>query len=339
MTEAPQWLIDMPKTDLHRHLGGSIRLQTLLELADMYGVALPENVEQKIRAKNHQSKSLTSYLDAIKICESVFVKPDAFQRVAYEVCEDAAKENIRILELRFGPTNYMHDHMKLYEIVEATLDGLKKGGKDFNIHTGLIICGIRTDFEATRKAAEIAINYQPGVIGFDLAGKEAGHRPKQFQGILKPVLENFLPITIHAGEDDTVASIAEALIYLNAQRIGHGVTMLQSTKLLDYVNKMRVGVELCITSNIDTGSVAAIETHPARVFYQNDLRITINTDNPTISDTTITKEYLLLMEHLGFLQEDIYRLAKNGIKAAFLDSRETKQYLDEFDAITGNGRQ
>jgi adenosine deaminase len=334
--QCPAWLARMPKTDLHCHLGGSLRPATIMELADQHGVDLgvrdEDGLKERIVYKNRPEKSLAAYLDGIAICESVLVAPDAFSRTAYEVCEDAHAENVRVLELRFGPTNYGRPDLKLYEIVEATLDGLRRAAEDFGMHTGLIVCGIRTDPAATRQAAEIAVNYQGhGVVGFDLAGKESGHRPRQFTEIIEPVLQNFLPVTIHAGEDDTVASIAEAIIYLNARRIGHGVTIRESTKLFDYVNKTRIGIEVCPSSNVDTGAVHAMQTHPARVFHRGDLRISVNTDNRTISDTTVTREYQGLIEHLGFSREDVYKVATRGLKTAFLDSFTTGELLDDFN--------
>ncbi len=317
-------------------MGGSIRVDTLLELADSYGIKLPadnsERLKEHVVYKNSADKSLESYLKCINICESVMVVAEAFQRVSYEICQDAHSENVKLIELRFAPTNYETRSLGLYEIVEATLDGLKRASRDFDMYAGLIICGMRTDLNATKKAAELAANYQgEGVVGFDLAGKERGYRPKNFQEIITPVLHNFIPVTIHAGEDDTVASIAEAVIYLNARRIGHAVSLRESTKLLEYINKTRTGLEICLTSNVDTGSVSSHNTHPIRTYFKHDLRTSINTDNRTISDTNVTKEYLYLINCLGFKQEDIYLLAKHGIKSAFLESRKSKQLLEQFD--------
>jgi adenosine deaminase len=340
-TNVPKWLIDMPKSDLHCHLGGSLRIDTILDLADKHnvdiGVKTKEELENIVVYKNRQNPSLADYIAGIKICESVLTTPESFQRCAFEVAQDAAKENVNIFELRFAPTNYVKDNLKLYQIIEGTLDGLKRASEQYNIHTGLIICGIRTDIEATKKAVELAANYQDfGVIGFDIAGKENGYRPKLFEKIIMPVLQNFIPVTVHAGEDDGVASIAEALIYLNAQRIGHGVSILESKKLFDYMDNVRIGVEACITSNIDTGAVASIATHPIRTLFQRNLRIFPNTDNRTISNTTITNEYMKLINELGFTQDEVYRLARNGIKAAFMSSRERLPYLDELDKYINN---
>jgi adenosine deaminase len=337
----PSWLVELPKVDLHCHLGGSLRIETILDLAEKNKVTLEAKNEEELRNeivyKNKSNPSLADYIAGIKTCESVLTTPESFSRCAFEVAEDAAKENVKIFELRFAPTNYAHKNIKLYEIMEGTLDGLKRAREQYNIHTGLIVCGIRTDIGATKKAVELAVNYQDfGVVGFDIAGKENGYRPKLFEHIIRPVLENFLPVTTHAGEDDSVASIAEALIYLNAQRIGHGVSLLQSTKLFDYMDNVRIGVEACLTSNVDTGAVASLDTHPIRTFFQRNLRVFLNTDNRTISDTTITKEYMKLVAELGFTQADIYHLARNGVKAAFMNSQTRLPYLDAMDKFIAN---
>jgi adenosine deaminase len=331
----PDWLTAMPKADLHCHMAGSMRIKTLLELADQYGVMLPAQTEEGIRQhvvfKDRPVKSLAAYLDCIKTCESVLVRPEAFKRVAYEICQDAHDENVRVFELRFGPTNYRRDDLKLYEIVEATLDGLNTAARDLAMRTGLIICGIRTDMLATKLAAEIAVNYQGmGVVGFDLAGKENGYPPKDFRDILLPVMLNFLPVTIHAGEEGTVRYVSEAFVYLNAERIGHGVSIRESTKVIEYMNTMRKPIEICLTSNVDTGSVPSFETHPVRSYLLKDLRLAISTDNRLISDTTVTNEYQTLMSHLGFTQKDVYTMAQRAIKSAFLDNQAKQQLLDEF---------
>jgi adenosine deaminase len=198
------------------------------------------------------------------------------------------------------------------------------------MHTGLIICGIRTNLEATRRAAEIAVNYKgSGVVGFDLAGKERGHRPKTFEKIIEPVLSSTLPVTIHAGEDDTEESIREALVYLNAQRIGHGVSLRQNESLMEYMDRTRVCLETCPTSNIDTGAVNCIDTHPARSYFQRNLRMTMCTDNRTVSQTSLTDEYMSLMDHLGFTRVDVLKLIQNGFKAGFVDSRLRDTLLEE----------
>ena len=190
-----------------------------------------------------------------------------------------------------------------------------------------------------RAIETIAVNYQDnGVVGFDLAGKERGFRPKTLIEVIHPVLDNFLPVTIHAGEEDSVASIAEAVRYLHADRIGHGITLRESGKLFNYIDEGRIALEICPTSNVDTGSVASISTHPIRAYHKAGLRISVNTDNRTISDTTLSNAYIQLMNQLGFDQRDIFMLARHAIKAAFLRSDPTKKLLNEFDKyVTSQG--
>lgn len=336
----PKWLIEMPKAELHCHLGGSMRLETILDLAEENQVKIPARNTEELRKlvvfKDKENKSLQEYLVGIKICESVLKKPEDFKRAAYEICEDASKETVKVMELRFGPTNYVSEKLKLHEIVEGTLEGLKEASNKFNMYTGLIICGMKTSLQETKKAAQIAINYQDnGVIGFDLAGPENGYRPKLFEGVIMPVLKNFLPVTIHAGEEDTVASIAEALIYLNAKRIGHGVSLRESPRIIKYFDSTRIGLEVCPTSNIDTGSVSDISVHPIRDYFNRGLRVCVNTDNRTISDTNLTNEYNLLINELGFTKPEILTLAKNGFKAAFMNNIDRRKVLNAFDEKYG----
>jgi adenosine deaminase len=157
--EKPKWLIDMPKAEL----GGSMRLSTILEFVSNNNIELDARDEQElsplVRYKERHDKSLSAYLDCIAVCESVLVNQEAFSRAAYEICEDNHAENVKLLELRFGPTNYVSENLGSHEIMEAVIDGLKRGARDFDMHTSLIICGIRTDPEATRRAAQIAANF------------------------------------------------------------------------------------------------------------------------------------------------------------------------------------
>ncbi len=322
------------KTDLHCHLGGSIRLKTLVELADEQSVPLPSKDIGKLKKTISPSefRSLEEYLAAFTTTESVLRDPAALERVAYEVCEDAAKENVIYLELRFGPTNYETDDLSPQRVVSSVLDGMKRAEKDYSIKTGLILCGIRTELERTREAAELAVIFQGrGVVGFDLAGAERGHRPKDLMEAFAPVLKNFVPVTVHAGEGYGAKSIEEAINYLRADRIGHGTKIQENTKLYDYVNVRRIALEVCPTSNVQTRVVSSIGTHPMLRYFRDDLRVCINTDNRTISDTTVTNELFKCSKHLGLSRGDIKSLVKAGVKAAFLQPRERTALLDRVD--------
>jgi adenosine deaminase len=336
-----EWILKLPKSDLHRHLGGSLRLQTLIDLSREYKVPLPTTDPAELRkllVKDAACPSLEEYIKAHKVTESVLVTPDALERAAYEACEDAAKDAVKLLEIRFGPTNYEKHGMKLHAIVEAVLRGIKRGGLDHGVETGLLICGIRSDKDATRRAAELAVNYRRnGVVGFDLAGKEKGNGPKDFRDIFKPVHDSFLPVTVHAGEEYNSRSIADAILYLNAERIGHGITLREDGELIDLVNRRRIGIEACVKSNLGTNSVSSYQAHPVKAYYDAGMRVSVNTDNPLMADTTVTDELYRLGQEFGFTNADIKRLIKNGYKSTFIEPAKTKQRLAWLDGEFAKG--
>jgi adenosine deaminase len=329
------WIHRLPKPELHRHLGGSVRLPTLIDLSREHKIPLPSTDPAELRkhvVMDRGCKTLAEYIEAHKVVESVLVTPDALQRAAYEACEDASQDNVKLLEIRFGPTNYEKHGMKLHAIVEGVLKGLKRGGQQFGIETGLIICGIRTDKHATRRAAEIAVNYRhDGVVGFDLAGKEKGNGPKDFEEIFRPIHDSFLPVTIHAGEEYNWRSIADAINYLNADRIGHGISLREDSNLLDYVIRKRIGLEACLTSNVQTNSVADYQSHPFKHYYDKGVRISVNTDNPVIAGTTVTDELHKLVQEFGFTKGDIKRIVKMGYKSTFIKPKEMYPRLSWLD--------
>ncbi len=334
--EVPKWLQEMPKTDLHCHMGGSIRPGTLVELAKDYKIKLPtydENeILEHIQFKHQENKSLENYLKLFDLTESVLRTPEAFYRVAYEIVEDAWNERVEIMELRFAPTNYLTHGLKMHQIIEPSLAGLKDAARNFGVITGLIICGHRNHPELIRRAAEAAALYRGrGVVGFDLAGQEKGTDHKNYKEDIEPVFDCWMPITIHAGEEGGVESIDKAVRHLRADRIGHGRALTQGDNIFDYLDEIRKPLEICISSNVDTGVVDTYDTHPVRQYFEYNLRLNINTDNRTVSDTSMTKEYMILMRHLGFSQAQVFKLAKWGFKNAFLRNKVIDHKLSIFD--------
>ncbi len=324
-----EWIKKLPKTDLHVHIGGSLRIKTLIELAKKNKVKLPTYNPKELRKlvvmQDNGCHSLAQYLKSFDITESVLCTEEALERAAYELAEDAARENVWCIEVRFGPTNYMKYGMKLPFIIEAVLRGLKRAQKKFGIHTGLILSGMRSDKHMTEIAAEMAVNYQyKGVVGFDLAGPELGNEPRSFADIFRIIHDNFVYVTIHAGEECDATAIADAINYLNARRIGHGTKVLQNEKLLNYIRDNRIGIEVCPSSNIHTCSSASYQSHPLRTFLQENLRVTINTDNRLISNTNITKEMWLASTNLGLTRADLKMLVKNGFKSLFMNYNRKK---------------
>jgi len=322
----------LPKTDLHCHLDGSLRLETILELADKDGVKLPASTTEGLAKAIHMGErcgSLEDYLKAFDITLSVLQTEESLARVAYELAIDAAKENVRYLEVRYSPVLHTGNGLKPTAIVDAVLDGLRRAKRETGIKSNVIICGIRHIDPATSlRLAELSVAYKnKGVVGFDLAGAEEGYPSKAHQAAFQLILNNNVNVTIHAGEAFGPESIAQAVHYCGAHRIGHGVRLRENGDLLNYVNDHRVALEMCPSSNVQTGSVTDFKSHPLKFYFDFGLRVCVNTDNRLITDTTMTKELLVIHKEMGFTLEDITTVIVQGFKSGFLPYREKADLL------------
>ena len=332
----------LPKTDLHCHLDGSLRIETMLELAEQYGVQLPaDDAEGLTRALRLGAthEDLTSYLEAFDWTCKVLQTREALQRVAFEVAEDAAAENVAYLELRYSPILHTSQGLRMDQVVQAVLDGLTEAERRYDIVTGVIICGIRNiSPETSLQLAELAVAFKNrGVVGFDLAGAEEDYPAKDHKEAFYLILNNNINCTLHAGEAYGPESIAQAIHYCGAHRLGHGVRLREDGDLLNYVNDHRIPIEICISSNIQTGSVKKLERHPFRFYLDLGLRVTLNTDNRLVTATTVTDEYLLAAKRFGLTVEELRWVMVNGFKSAFLPFRDKKMLLrkhtQRFDEI------
>jgi adenosine deaminase len=325
--ELPKELIkELPKTDLHVHLDGSLRINTLIELAHKQDVKLPStNLKQLSKAvmSGKHCQNLAEYLQGFDITLSVMQEPEALYRIAYELAEDAAEENTWYMEVRYSPILHTRRGLKLTTIVDAVIEGLQEAEKKFNIKTGVILCGMRNiNPETSLKLAELAVAYKnKGVVAFDLAGQEENYPAKDHKEAFYIIRNNNINSTAHAGEAYGPESIHQAIHYCGAHRIGHGTRLYEDGDLLNYVNDHRIPLEICLTSNIQTHAATSFETHPLRFYYDFGLRITINTDNRLVSDTTITDELFLAAKHLNLTLDDIKSIIMDGFKSAFLPNR------------------
>ncbi|MCB5272049.1 MAG: adenosine deaminase [Candidatus Cloacimonetes bacterium] len=336
----------LPKTDLHVHLDGSVRVATIINLAKKGKIELPtldkDELEKLIVCGPH-TQSLEDYLRGFHIVNLVLQTAEGLKRAAYELAEDAAQENVRYMEVRYAPILHANKGLGLTEIVQAVLDGLQVAEEDFGIKTGVIICGIRNmDPAMSLKMAELAVEFKNrGVVGFDLAGGEYKNPAKVHKAAFDLARKNNLNITVHAGEADGAASIQQALHACGAHRIGHGTRLIEDADLLNYVNDHRIPLEICIKSNFDTKAVKDITGHPIDFYLEKGIRVTVNTDNRTISDTSITNEYMLAIENFGWDYPTLKKVILNGFKSAFLPYQEgvdllnkTLKELDEIEAAT-----
>ncbi len=313
----------LPKTDLHVHLDGSLRLETILDLAETQKVKLPAEDVDRLRPLvqvGDECKSLVEYLKAFDVTLSVMQTYEALVRTAFELAEDAAKENVRYMEVRYAPILHQQQGMTLHSIVQAVLEGLKQAKKKYNIQTGVIICGIRhISPEMSNKLADLTVAFKnKGVCGFDLAGAEENFPAKKFKDAFGRVLANNINCTLHAGEAFGPESIHQAIHLCGAHRIGHGVRLIEDGDLLNYVNDHRIPIECCPLSNVQTKAVKRIGDHPIRLFYDLGLRVTVNTDNRLMTNTSVSKEYLTIHEELGFSLDEIKEIIIMGFKSAFL---------------------
>jgi adenosine deaminase len=324
----------LPKTDLHCHLDGSLRLGTILDLARAQQVKLPEETPEGLARAMHQGQicaNLEDYLRAFEITLSVLQTEEALFRAAYELAIDCAAENVRYLEVRYSPVLHTRRGLKVTSIVDAVLDGLRTAKRETGIKSNVIVCGIRHIDPATSlRLAELAVAFKNrGVVGYDLAGAEEGHPSRDHQAAFQLILNNNVNVTIHAGEAYGPESIAQAVHYCGAHRIGHGVRLRENGDLLNYVNDHRIPLEMCPSSNVQTRSVADIRSHPLKFYFDFGLRVTVNTDNRLITDTTCTKELLIAHREMGFTLEDIATLVVQGFKSAFLPFREKSDLLKQ----------
>jgi len=311
-----------------------MRVSTIFELAEQQNVKLPVNTHQELIdliCCEDSCESLEDYLRGFAVTLSVLQTTDSLKRAAFELAEDAAKENIRYIEVRYSPILHTQKSLKLTEISDAVIEGLLDAEKLYDIKTGVIICGIRNMDPATSfKLAELAVAYKNrGVIGFDLAGAEYNHPAKDHKEACELVKKNNLNITIHAGEAYGPESIEQAIHSCNAHRLGHGTRLIESGELLNFVNDHRIPLEICLKSNVQTKAVETLKEHPIELFINYGLRVTLNTDNRLISNTTLTDEYLLLKNNFNVDYLDIKTIIINGFKSAFLPYRERVKLINK----------
>ncbi len=316
----------LPKTDLHCHLDGCLRVETILELAQERDVRLPATDPETLRniLVQDEAANLVEYLKAFDITLSVMQDYEALRRVAYELIEDAAAENIVYIEIRYAPILHQRNGMRLTDVVEAVLEGLREGEKDFNVRWGVIICGMRnSDPRYTLQMAELCVMYKHrGVVGFDLAGAEANYPASDHREAFELILKNNVNITIHAGEAYGPESISQALHDCGAHRLGHAVRLKEDGDLLNYCCDHRIPLEINLTSNVQTGAVKEISMHPLRMYYDFGLRCCICTDNRLMSGTTVTDELLKAHTKLDFTLEGIKDLIIYSLKSAFIHHKD-----------------
>lgn len=313
-----------PKVELHRHIEGSMRIETFLDLAHQINLDLPDwtrdGAKKLIQLNEDELKSFSGFLRTFSWLRKVLVTPEAVERVTYEAIEDAAKECVVYLELRFNPGAFFVNGLSEEEIISSIRKAVAQAKKKFGIHAGIIgIIGRDMPLELGNRTMNFCIKYYGnGIDAIDLAGNEIVP-PKCFVNMFKRAKEAKIPITIHAGEIAGAENIIDSIRLLGAQRIGHGAHLFESNDAVQCVLDYGVSIETCLTSNVYTGAVRSIELHPLKQMLERKIPVSINTDDPRVCmGLTLADEYQIANQVLGIDVHTIQKIIKNSVKQGFL---------------------
>lgn len=317
----------LPLTDIHRHLDGNIRPQTILDLGRQHNLSLPASTLDALIPHvqvTSNEPDLVSFLSKLDWGVKVLASLDACRRVAYENVEDAANNGLHYVELRFSPGYMAMTHQLPVEgVVEAVIAGVCEGCRDFNVEARLIGIMSRTFGEtACLRELDALLAHRDGITALDLAGDELGFPGSLFLSHFNRARDAGLRITVHAGEAAGPDSIWQAIRELGAERIGHGVKAIEDRGLMDFLAEQRIGVESCLTSNIQTSTVASLAQHPLKAFLEHGVLASINTDDPAVQGIDIQYEYRVAAPAAGLTPTQIRQAQINGLEIAFLSDEE-----------------
>jgi adenosine deaminase len=330
----------LPKAELHVHLDGSLRPESMIDLARKAGLSLPSTDPDLLRRfmRVDDASSLEDYLRRFDITIPLLQTPEALEQVAYEMAEDAARDNVRYLEVRYCPHLSRSRGMTLDEVIEAELRGFQRGERDFGVIARVINCSLRHyDPAVSVKIAERSVAYRDhGVVAFDLAGAEAGHPAEEHKAAFDLAAQGSLGITVHAGEAAGAESVAAAVYQCHADRIGHGTRIYESPELRDFIKDRRILIEANITSNVQTRAVRRASEHPVRSYFDAGMNVTLCTDGWLMAGVSLSDEYWLAHTDLGFSRDEIDQLILNGFAGAFLSEPERLELLNRVsDELAG----
>ncbi|MDU6684540.1 MAG: adenosine deaminase [Enterobacteriaceae bacterium] len=324
---------NLPLTDIHRHLDGNIRAQTILDLGREFNITLPaqslETLLPHVQVTANEP-DLVSFLAKLDWGVKVLASLDACRRVAYENMEDAARQGLHYVELRFSPGYMAMTHnLPVAGVVEAVIAGVREGSQAFGVEARLIGIMSRTFGEAAcLQELEALMAHRDSITALDLAGDELGFPGSLFLPHFNRARDAGWHITVHAGEAAGPESIWQAIRELGAERIGHGVKAIEDPALMAFLAEQRIGIESCLTSNIQTSTVSSLARHPLKTFLEHGVLASINTDDPAVQGVDISHEYQIAAPAAGLSRDQIRQAQINGLEIAFLSVAE-KQALRE----------
>ena len=314
---------NLPKVELHRHLEGSLRISTMLEISRTYNMGLPnaEDLHPLVQVTDHDPLTSQNFLSKFQTLRKFFRSPQIIQRVAGEAVADAAADGVIYLELRFTPVALSRaENFPLGEVIDWVLEATQKADHEFGSTTRLITSVNRHESVdlAEKVIALAADRMEDGVAGVDLAGDETQFPALPFQGVFAEALQAGLHVTIHAGEWGGAGSVADAINILEAERIGHGVRVLEDPAVVALARERGTTFEVCVTSNVHSGVVPSLEEHPLQDMLSEGLNVTINTDDPSISQISLSHEYRMISEEMNIPFLTLQGRTLAAARAAFL---------------------
>lgn len=329
----------LPKIDLHRHLEGSLRLETLLEIARKYNLDVPTIDLEALRPfvqVTDDPATHEAFLGKFEVLRHFYRSPEMIRRLVYEAVADAADDNVKYLELRFSPQALSRVRgFPMGEAADWVIASVAQAEADFDIQVGLIVTLVRHDpVPQARQVAEIAFErFGKGIAGLDLAGDEVKFPSRPFTPLFKEAKQVGLGITVHAGEWASAFGVKEAILDLFADRIGHGVRTLENSQILRLVRERQIAFEVCLTSNLQTGVVHQMNHHPLVDMLDLGLLATINTDDPSISNCTLTDEYEIALQKLRIGYPTLRQSILTAANSAFLPIAERQELVKKFDML------
>ena len=325
----------LPKVELHRHLEGSLRLDTMLDIANQHGITIPADVlrlSTLVQVQEEDKFTFQNFLGKFNTLRLFYRSPDVIHRITSEAIEDAAKDNVKYMELRFTPVALSRaERFPLHDVVDWVMTSAQESAKKCGIIVNLIASVNRHEgTDLAEQVAWLAVEHMKhGMVGIDLAGNEAEFQSEPFYGIFKEAKQSGLHITIHAGEWGPAANVKEAIEEIGAERIGHGVRVLEDNNIVAIASERGTAFEVCITSNYQSGVVNSLDTHPLMKMLDAGLNVTINTDDPSISRITLSHEYYTASEDLRMPQSALKQRIVAAEQAGFLAENEKENLVKQ----------
>ena len=322
---------NLPKIELHCHLDGSARPATIIDIAKEEGISIPyydiESIRKEVTAPA-ECKSLDEYLTRFEIPNLVMQSKESLRRITFELLEDSAKENVKYIEVRFAPLLHVKKGLTLEEVIESVISGIRDAEKKYDIKGNVILSCMRfMSVERAFEVVEAGKRYLGrGVVAIDLCASEGEGFCRKFIEPIALARKYGYRVTIHAGETGIGKNVLEAVELLGAERIGHGVYIKDCVEAYNIVKDKKITLEMCPTSNIQTKAIHTFKNHPIYSFYNDGIKVTVNTDNRTVSDTNMTKECDILLREFHITFEEYKQIYLNSVDAAFVDL-ETKEWL------------